>query len=270
MNLSVFFDHVLQAREQTEKPVEELLSGVREAGIDAVEINLNYLSEHEEVLGLLAQNGLGVSCIYEFYDMGRCDETEKAQRHVETAVKVGAKRILVVPGFLFGEASEQMQKEMLVQENISAFFESNEEIRRMAEGLSYVARLGKEQGVTVTVEDFDDRNSPLAGMYGIYWFLQQVPELMYTLDTGNFLFYGENVLDAWELLKDRVAHVHCKDRSPKTHASVQTGTGYIPFAEVMEKLKSQQYDGYLAIEHFDVERQEECMRGSAAFLRRTA
>ena len=268
MKLSVFFDHVLQAREQTGKSVEELLVGVKAAGIDAVEMNLAYLCEHEEVLDLLAKNDLKVSCIYEFYDMGHYDETEKARRHVETAVKVGAKRILVVPGFLSGGASEEMQKAMPSAERITEFFEKNDEIKGMAKGLSFVARLGKEQGVTVTVEDFDDRNSPLAGMYGIRWFLQQVRSLMYTLDTGNFLFYGETVSDAFELLKDRVVHIHCKDRSPENHASVQTGTGYIPFAEILEKLKFQQYDGYLAIEHFDVEGQEECMRGSAEFLRR--
>lgn len=267
MMLSVFFDHVLQAKEQTGKPVEELLKGVRAAGIRAVEINLTYLCEHEEVLELLVQNDLGISCIYEFYDMGRCDETEKARRHVEMAVKVGAKRILVVPGFLSHEASEEMQKCMPSAEKIGAFFERNDEIKRMAEGLSYVAKLGKEKGIAVTVEDFDDRNSPLAGMHGISWFLEQVPELMYTLDTGNFLFYGETVLEAFELLKDRVVHVHCKDRSPENHASVQTGSGYIPFGDVLEKLKLHKYDGYLAIEHFDVEGQEECMEGSAEFLR---
>ena len=268
MKLSVFFDHILQAREQTGKPLEELLAGVRSAGIEAVEINLNYLCEHEDVLALLKQNNLGISCIYEFYDMGRYDETEKARRHVETAAKVGAKRILVVPGFLFDEASEEMQRCMPAAEEISAFFENHAEIRRMAEGLSFTAKLGKEKGVTVTVEDFDDRNSPLAGMYGIRWFLQQIPELGYTLDTGNFLFYGETVQQAFELLKDRIAHVHCKDRSPENHASVQTGTGYIPFGEIVEKMKAQQYDGFLAIEHFDVEGQEACMRGSAEFLRR--
>ena len=267
MNLSVFFDHVLQAGEQTGKPLEKLLAGVKAAGIDAVEINLNYLCEHQEVLDLLAQNELSISCIYEFYDMGRCDETEKARRHVETAVQAGAKRILVVPGFLFDEASRKMQEAMPVQENIVAFLAHNEEIKRMADGLSFVAKLGKKQGVTVTVEDFDDRNSPLAGMYGIQWFLQQVPELMYTLDTGNFLFYGETVLEAFELLKDRIAHVHCKDRQPETKASVQTGTGYVPFEGVIEKLKAQKYDGYLAIEHFDVEGQEECMKGSAEYLK---
>lgn len=85
MKLSVFFDHVLQAQEQTGKSLEELLAGVRKAGIEAVEINLSYLNEHEEVLELLLKNDLKISCIYEFYDMGHYDESEKARRHVETA-----------------------------------------------------------------------------------------------------------------------------------------------------------------------------------------
>ena len=160
-----------------------------------------------------------------------------------------------------------MQEAMPVQENIVGFFENNCEIKRMAEGLAFAVKYGTEKGVTVTVEDFDGLDSPLAGMYGIHWFLQQVSELMYTLDTGNFLFYGEKVLDAFELLKERIVHVHCKDRRPETNASVQAGTGYIPFAEVLENLKKQDYDGFLAIEHFDVDGQEECMRGSAEFLK---
>jgi len=267
MKLSVFFDHILQAQEQTGKSLEELLAGGRSAGIEAVEINLSYLCEHSEVWDALKKADLGVSCIYEFYDMGRCDESEKVRRHVETAIKVGAKRILVVPGFLFGEASKEMQRCMTVQENIIDFFESNSEIKRMAEGLSFAAKCGIEKDIVVTVEDFDGLDSPLAGMYGIHWFLQRVPELMYTLDTGNFIFYGEDIIDAFELLKERIAHVHCKDRQPKTNASVQTGTGYIPFKEIIGRCKMQNYDGFLAIEHFDVDGQEECMRGSAEFLK---
>lgn len=268
MKLSIFFDHILQAQEQTGKSLEELLAGVGAAGIEAVEMNLTYLTEHLEIVDVLKQTGLKISCIYEFYDMGRCDESEKSRRHVETAVKVGASRILVVPGFLFGEASEEMQKAMPSKEKVEEFFEKNEEINGMAAGLSFVAQLGKEKGVTVTVEDFDDRNSPLAGMHGISWFLRQVSELSYTLDTGNFLFYGERVSDAFALLRDRIAHVHCKDRHPDTNASVQTGSGYILFGEILGKLKEQNYDGYLAIEHFDVEGQEKCMKGSAEFLRK--
>lgn len=151
---------------------------------------------------------------------------------------------------------------------IAEFFERNKEIQRMKEGLSYIAKLGREKNVVVTVEDFDDRNSPLSGMYGIWWFLKQIPELMYTLDTGNFLFYGEDIFEAWVLLEDRITHVHCKDRCVGTHASVQIGTGYVLFRKIIYMLHKKQYDGYLAIEHFDVDGQEECMRGSAEYLRK--
>lgn len=268
MKVSVFFDHVLQAQEQTGKPLEELLKGVRQAGIEAVEINLDYLNKHMELLELLGQNGIKVSCIYEFYDMGHREESEKIHCHLETALKAGAERILVVPGFLEDDEAERMQNAIQKEQTAEEFFGSHTEILRMKEGLAQAAEYGKEKGVLVTVEDFDDRNSPLSGMHGIHWFLKQIPELAYTLDTGNYLFYGESVLEAMELLKKRIVHVHCKDRRSGDNASVRIGSGYIPFGEILEKLRVQGYDGYFAVEHFDVPEQEVCIRQSVDFLKK--
>lgn len=45
MKLSVFYDHILQAAEQTGKPLTELLRNVKNAGIEAVEINMSYLNQ---------------------------------------------------------------------------------------------------------------------------------------------------------------------------------------------------------------------------------
>lgn len=267
MKISVFFDHVLQAQEQNGKSLEVLLQSVRDAGIEAVEIRLAYLAEHGEVLDALRQADLKVSCIYEFYDMERSDESEKARRHIETAVQTGTGRVLVVPGFLKGLEAKRMQRKMPNAGETEHFMSHSKKILRMKEGLSYIAKLGQEKGVTVTVEDFDDKKSPLSGMHGIHWFLKQIPQLQYTLDTGNYLFYGEDVSGAFELLKDRIAHVHCKDRHEGDNASVRVGSGYIPFEEVIQCLKEQGYEGYLAIEHFDVADQEGCMRSSAAFLK---
>lgn len=270
VKLSVFFDHVLQAQEQTGKTLELLLSEVKDAGIEAVEINLQYLWEHEKkILPLFKEKGLAVSCIYEFYDMGRCDETKKAQQHINMAVHTGAKRILVVPGFLSGDASVKMQQSLLSEEQTKVFFHRNEEIRKMKEALDVLTGVGRKNGVIVTVEDFDDRNSPFSGLHGVHWFLTQVPELGYTLDTGNYLFYGDNVLEAMERLKSRIVHVHCKDRNPVNFASVRTGSGCIPLEEILSRLNEQGYRSYLAIEHFDVDEQEVCIRQSAEFLKKT-
>ncbi len=268
MRMSVFFDHILQAKQQTGKSLEELLQGVRQAGIEAVEINLDYLLKEEWVWDALQQADLKVSCIYEFYEMGQQDETEKAKKHIEAAVRVGAGRVLVVPGFLHGWEFKRMQHRMPDARAIESFLSHNRKILRMKEQLSVIAMLGKEQGVVVTVEDFDDPHSPLSGVHGIHWFLKQIPELGYTLDTGNYLYYGEELAEVMALLGTRIAHVHCKDRRVGDNASVAVGTGYIPFEKVVAGLKELDYAGYLAIEHFDVPDQEGSMRSSAEMLRR--
>ena len=87
IRLSVFFDHILQAEEQTGKHIPELLAEVKKAGISAVEINCTYLLEHPATLEMLETAGLQVSCIYEFYALERGRETEKARRHIEIAKK---------------------------------------------------------------------------------------------------------------------------------------------------------------------------------------
>lgn len=265
MKLSVFYDHVLQAVIQSGKPLEELLSGVKAAGIEAVEIRLEYLLEHEDTLVLLKRTGLGLSCIYEFYDMDSKDEFEKIHKHIETASRVRADRILVVPGFLSKEEAEEMQTLSRNYEKLADFFNHNTKIQRMAKGLRDCVRIGKEVGIAVTVEDFDDIKSPLSCMNGVLWFLENIPGLRYTLDMGNFIYHGEDVLKAYELLKDKISHVHCKDRG-EGFSSVAAGTGSIPIASLVEKLKAAGYDDYLAIEHFDAPQQEKCMRKSADFL----
>ena len=308
MKISVFYAHILQAAEQTGKALPELLLGVREAGIEAVEMELAYLESHEETHTLLREAGLQVSCIYQFYEMDAADEKvqqkerEKARRHIAMAKRVGAKRILVVPGFLADEEAQEMKK-CADYVQMSAFMESNAKIQRIKEGMQYIVALGEKEGVIVTVEDFDDYKSPVSGMQGILWFLKNVPGLHYTLDMGNFVYSDEDVLEAWELLKDYVSHVHCKDRGEETDVvenclvsddtlmanepagvgvqaagkklnkgllPVAAGEGYMPIAELIGKLKNVGYDGYLAIEHFDAKEQEECMKRSAAFLRKEA
>ena len=265
MKLSVFYDHILQAESQSGKTLEELLSGVKAAGIEAVEIRMEYLLEHEETLELLKRAGLGLSCIYEFYDMDSKDEIEKIHKHIKTASRVHAGKILIVPGFLSKEEAEELWELSRSYEKLDDYFNHNTKVQLMAKGLCDCVRIGQEAGITVTVEDFDDIKSPLSCMNGILWFMENVPGLRYALDMGNFIYHGEDVLEAWELLKDKVSHVHCKDRG-ENFSSVAAGEGSIPIALLVEKLKAAGYDDYLAIEHFDAPQQESCMKKSAEFL----
>lgn len=268
MKISVFYDHILQAREQTGKSLQEVLFEVKKLGICGVEINLSYLCKHEDTWDLLKNTGLEISCIYEFYKMDSCEEKEKAQQHIQMAVKVGAKRILVVPGFLSGKEAEEFQKVIKDEKETREFLEKSEAALKMAEGLQYLAHLGTEAGVMVTVEDFDDVTSPLSGVNGLLWYLKKVENLKYTFDMGNFIFHGEDVENALEKLKAWVVHVHCKDRKIKERfLPSAVGAGDLPISLLIENLKKIEYDDYLAIEHFDAPNQEAFMRASAMFLK---
>ena len=287
IRLSVFFDHILQAEEQTGKHIPELLAEVKKAGISAVEINCTYLLEHPATLEMLETAGLQVSCIYEFYALERGRETEKARRHIEIARKTKAGKILIVPGFFSVEAEEFVNC-VPDREKVWDYLSHSEKAQRMADGLREIVEMAGSRNIadtpiTVVIEDFDDRNSPIACVSGMQWFAEQVPGLCFTFDTGNFIIHGEDIFAAWEELKDKVVHVHCKDRKISSDKPLQTqknatpdikecylpaavGEGCIPIKELVYKMKEYGYRGYLAIEHFDAVDQEAYMQKSAANL----
>lgn len=287
IRLSTFFDHILQAEEQTGKHIPELLAEVKKAGISAVEINRTYLLEHPATLEMLETAGLQVSCIYEFYALERGRETEKARRHIEIARKTKAGKILIVPGF-FSVETEEFVNCVPDREKVWDYLSHSEKAQRMADGLREIVEMAGSRNIadtpiTVVIEDFDDRNSPIACVSGMQWFAEQVPGLCFTFDTGNFIIHGENIFAAWEELKDKVVHVHCKDRKISSDKPLQTqknatpdikecylpaavGEGCIPIEELVYKMKEYGYRGYLAIEHFDAADQEAYMQKSAANL----
>ncbi len=216
IGLSVFFDHILQAEEQTGKHIPELLAEVKKAGISAVEINSTYLWKHPGTLEMLEAAGLQVSCIYEFYALEWGRETEKARRHIEIARKAKAGKILIVPGF-FSVETENFLKCVPDREKVWDYLSHSEKALRMADGLREIVEMAGSRNIadtpiTVVIEDFDDRNSPIACVSGMQWFAEQVPGLCFTFDTGNFIIHGEDIFAAWEELKNKVVHVHCKDR----------------------------------------------------------
>ena len=287
IRLSVFFDHILQAEEQTGKHIPELLAEAKKAGISAVEINCTYLLEHPATLEMLETAGLQVSRIYEFYALERGRETEKARRHIEIARKTKAGKILIVPGF-FSVETEEFVNCVPDREKVWDYLSHSEKAQRMADGLREIVEMAGSRNIadtpiTVVIEDFDDRNSPIACVSGMQWFAEQVPGLCFTFDTGNFIIHGEDIFAAWEELKDKVVHVHCKDRKISSDKPLQTqknatpdikecylpaavGEGCIPIKELVYKMKEYGYRGYLAIEHFDAAEQEAYMQKSAANL----
>lgn len=327
MLISVFYDHITQARQQTGKRLSELLVACRSWGISGLEINYTQLKKGGfRLRHAIRRAGMSVSCIYEFYDFTHGEDLARAKKHVDLAARVGAGKVLIVPGFLEereaeelaarcdgrepgaadgsanADAGDESMKTWVLPEEtqeggsesqapleaqryaaVARYMESHTATCLVRDALEQLVRYGRDKGVRITLEDFDGNTSPCARMLPLKWLLEQVPGLGFTLDMGNFAYSDEDVAQGYELLKEYIVHVHCKDRGQEEKyqaaeregrrrhcrglACVPAGGGYLPIGELITRLKAQGYDGYLAIEHFDAPDQMEYIRRSADYLK---
>ncbi|MFD1177905.1 sugar phosphate isomerase/epimerase family protein [Paenibacillus puldeungensis] len=267
MQLSVFYNHILVASEQTGLSVDEVLRRVRSFGISAVELGRDEIgSDKEKFKEQLSKAKIAVSSIYETFDFGHAPDAGPGLELIDTAYDFGASKVLVIPGFIETSASVE---------------ERNLALQRMAATLREICDYAEEKGITVTMEDFDDNRAPYASSDELVWFLSEVPKLGCTFDTGNFIFTGENELGAFGKLADRTVHVHCKDRSldeqnggivkitlngTRLYPS-PAGSGIIQIQEIINRLQTLGYDGTLVIEHFDSVDELAYMEQSAKWLR---
>ncbi|MNO28431.1 Inosose dehydratase [compost metagenome] len=267
MKISVFYNHILTASEQTGESVEQVLNQVREFGIDAVELDLEEVKPgKEELKKQLQQAGISVASMYAFFDFGNAPDAEPGFRFIDTAEYLGASRVLVIPGFI--EESEGPEE----RENA---------LNHMAGVLREMCDYAEQKSIIVTMEDFDDSRAPFSSSEELLWFMQQIPKLRCTFDTGNFIYRGENELEAFEKLKDKIVHVHCKDRSLDEHSGgtpkictngtklfpSPVGYGCISIDEILHRLTADGYNDTVALEHFDATDELSYMQKSAQWLR---
>lgn len=167
---------------------------------------------------------------------------------MDLAAAVGAGKVLIVPGFLAeSEARALWDCRRNGGGTLERQMQSSEAICRVRDALRELVGYGEKKHVLITLEDFDGVTSPCSGMLFLKWFMEQAPGLGHTFDMGNYAYSDEDAVAAYEMLKPYIVHVHCKDRG-------------------VEPLRTQGYDGYLAIEHFYAPDQMEYIRRSAEFL----
>lgn len=259
MKISVFYNHVCEAARQRNISEKAVLAAIKAEGMEAVELGFGEYDSREKLREKLAEAGMAVSSIYRFFSFEKgCDE-QAIDELVAEAIFFESPNIMAIPGFIpKGESREEVSKRMLVP--------MRELINRASAA-----------GIRVLIEDFDASDSPTADAKGMRWFADRLPELGMTFDCGNFYFTGENELDAFSLLKDRIVHVHCKDRAKKPFDGEKPskrlngelmypspfGDGIIPSQDIFKLLKGIDYNGYLVAEHFDASDQMSFMIRSA-------
>jgi inosose dehydratase len=263
MKLSVFLEHVYEAASQTGQAEDAVLKIVKGFGIDYVEAPLERIFYREDEVLRLKAAGFGIGNVYAFYDFGHDKDHHAAMPLIETAARLHVKKVEVIPGFIArGEDAAPM-------------------LSNMQHALNELCEEAVKRGVTVMMENFDGIMAPYATTQGLAWFMEQVPLLRCCFDTGNFLFSEEDALQAYEVLKSRIVHVHAKDRSltrKKGEKPLRTikrrklysspvGHGCIPIRQIVEDLRRDGYNGIFAIEHFGSKDMLGYMRASAEWLR---
>lgn len=255
MNVAVFFHHILEAARQTGLPVPDVLARARLAGISGLECSI----EEVQAPGfdaLLAGSGLAVSSIYAFFDFGRTGDPQPALELLDAASRTGCRQVMVIPGFVRAPDGSAAVAPELRQAAVD----------RMVAATLQVCQWGRERGIGINMEDFDDAAAPYATHTELRCFLDALPGLGCAFDTGNFRYSGVDELEALALLADRVVHVHCKDRSlaplPGGEAKAaldgtilwpaDTGSGVIRLDRIVRDLLARGYAGWFVVEHFGV------------------
>lgn len=278
---SVFHHHICEAARETGCTVPEMMRQVRAMGITGIELERDAIGTDDDAIRafgrLLEDTGLTPSSIYGFYSWQEDGELPgEDDLLLRQAELLGCGRVMIIPGFY----TDPVDKEKCRQEKA-----------RMIAGMQQLSAMAAARGLTPTIECFDDGRSPIATIEGMAEFLAAAPELMVTLETGNFIFSGDDILEAHRRFAGRTAHVHLKDRFiPRLAASIPeslqddplltavtgermcacaVGQGHMPIAEVLRRLDGQGYDGWLTIEHFYAVHYDRKIRESIAWLLET-
>ena len=153
--LSVFYEHILQACEQSGKTIPEVLAFCREQGISAVEMNYSlFASEREVIAPMLSDAGLVISCMHETFDFSHDTDLGRAQQMLDTAASQQVSRVLFVAGALETAEAAELAACSSTYEATSTFMAENKSIQNMVHALSSLAEYAA-RSVSITLEDFD-------------------------------------------------------------------------------------------------------------------
>lgn len=266
--IATFYDHILDISRQERVSLTEALREARSLGVEQLEISQDKLIGREDEVGReLAYAGLGISAIPAYFHFGRDTDVEKQSLPtLEAAQFLGAKKLLVIPGFFDPEDGPEAREA---------------QIENMINCINRLADLAAGYGASLVMEDYDNALAPFSTAAGVRRFLDGCPGLSCCFDTGNFRFSGEDAEQAYDLLRDRIGHVHLKDRAYSSKEGVTplmaadgqalypapVGGGDLPIAELLSRLRRDGYDGPFTVEHYGAPAMLDCLKQSVQWVK---
>ena len=262
MKKSIFLAHVKDAAQQQGGTLEEYLKKARELGYEGLECDYSDLeNDPAGFAAMLAEADLQIASVPHWFDFPKGVDPEYISTVVKNVAVAGGKKILAIPSFLDEKYPNALED--------------------MVKGLKILCQAAAEFGIIVSLEDFDNIQSPCATVEGLDWFFERVPELGFNLDTGNFLYAEQDVLAATRQFAGRLTHIHLKDRREtavyegqqpqysikgRPMYSCPVGQGGIPMKELLAMAEEAGYEAFCSVEHYGVDDQWDFMVRSAQWL----
>ncbi len=266
--IATFYDHIKDIARQEGISLTDAMLEAKKLGIELLEISQNNIIGREDEVGReLSYTGLGISSIPSYFDFGRNTDVDRQSGELLDAARyLGAKKLLVIPGFYRPEDDEAERERQIVS------------IIRCLDELGDKAA---KDGIELVMEDFDSELAPYSTIEGVSRFVTRCKSLSACFDTGNFRYSAQDELEAYDTLRGKIGHVHLKDRAytPQNGENgkraldgrmlypVAVGGGALKLKEIVARLRADGYNGAYTIEHYDSNDMLGCLTQSAAWVK---
>lgn len=265
MRISAFLENIGQAARDAGIPMQNFLAQLKQEGLESVYCGYptSLKPMGKMVIPLLKAFGLpmeGVWGTVDFLSMTDEEATAEYKAMIDCAAENGAKHVLITPGLFHAPGSG----EQVTPEEIEA---READIQRMIRLMGEAKAYGESVGVTVTMEDYDGLNCPIAYPEVLRRFFEEIPGLKCSFDTGNFIPCDADVMEEFAYYKDKIVVLHLKDRvenddqggkeknafvtrSGRRYYPATVGSGDMHIPEIIVELNRSGYTGCGIIELF--------------------
>lgn len=216
--------------------------------------------DYLEDAGLQLDAFISTLDVVSFNEEKRKDNMSRLKEQIDLMEKRGIPILMIAPSVTAAksEADRLWMRELMVESYSAA--------------IDYAA----DSGVQVAVENFSLLTRSDSRMEDLRYLFDCVPKLGFVIDSGNFFCIGEDVLAAYELLRDRIIHAHFKDwawdpfgdvvrENMPRFTGVALGQGVLPLRELAQRLRQDKPELNVVLE-INGKLTKQCLDDSVDFL----